>query len=164
MPKSKRLSYLEKNGTWSIEATGAVSQDDAPVIQSVPLAVMAHSQTSILPTTLINYVVHTQQSVVLDDAAQVGQFIRDPYIATIQPKSVLCAPLLNHGKLMGLLYLENNLITGAFTSDRLEVLNVLSSQAAISIENAELYARLEDLVEGRTTEFGSSISEPENSE
>jgi PAS domain S-box-containing protein len=64
------------------------------------------------------------------------------YIIQNEPRSILCAPLINQGKLAGILYLENNLTTGAFTPDRLEVLNLLSSQAAISIENARLYANL----------------------
>jgi PAS domain S-box-containing protein len=76
----------------------------------------------------------------LNDAIHEGNFTSDPYIIKQQPKSVLCAPLLNQGKLVGILYLENNLTTGAFTLDRLEILNLLSSQAAISIENAKLYA------------------------
>jgi GAF domain-containing protein len=61
--------------------------------------------------------------VVLDDAASEGQFTQDPYINAHQPKSILCAPLVNQGRLTGMLYLENNLSTGAFTPDRLEVLN-----------------------------------------
>ncbi|MGK7917279.1 MAG: AAA-like domain-containing protein, partial [Prochloraceae cyanobacterium] len=64
------------------------------------------------------------------------------YIVTTQPKSILCTPLLHQGKLIGLLYLENNLTTGAFTQDRLEVLKILSSQAAISLQNAQLFGDL----------------------
>ncbi|NEP53327.1 MAG: response regulator, partial [Moorea sp. SIO3C2] len=64
-----------------------------------------------------------------------------------QPKSVLCSPILNQGKLVGILYLENNLTPGAFTPDRLEVLNLLTSQAAISLENARLYEELEALAQ-----------------
>ena len=79
---------------------------------------------------------------VLDDAAQSGPFARDPYVAANKPKSVLCMPLVNQGKLSGLLYLENNLTTNAFTPERLEVIRVLSSQAAISIDNARLYSDL----------------------
>jgi GAF domain-containing protein len=70
-----------------------------------------------------------------------GNFTHDPYILKYQPKSLLCTPLLNQGKLVGVLYLENNLITGAFTPDRLEILNLLSSQAAISLENAQLFSK-----------------------
>jgi PAS domain S-box-containing protein len=72
-----------------------------------------------------------------------GQVIQDAYIAQVRPRSVLCAPLLNQGKLTGMLYLENNLTAAAFTPDRLELLKLLAAQTAISIENASLYANLE---------------------
>jgi signal transduction histidine kinase len=61
-----------------------------------------------------------------------------------QPKSILCSPILHQGKLLGILYLENNLATGAFTSDRVELLNLLCAQAAISLENAQLYERSQE--------------------
>ena len=71
-------------------------------------------------------------------------FASDPYIMERQPKSLLCTPLVKQGKLIGILYLENNLTAGAFPLDRLEVLNVLAAEAAISIENARLYRSLEE--------------------
>jgi signal transduction histidine kinase/CheY-like chemotaxis protein len=87
----------------------------------------------------------------------------EPYIKEHQTKSILCAPLLNQGKLVGLFYLENNLSAGAFTPERLEVLNLLSSQAAISIENANLYTQLgeysrslEQKVSQRTAELAEA--------
>ena len=86
----------------------------------------------------------TKEQVVLSDATQEAIFATDPYITTEQPKSVLCAPLVKQGKLIGILYLENNLATGAFTPDRVEVLNLLAAEAAISIENARLYRSLEE--------------------
>jgi signal transduction histidine kinase len=94
--------------------------------------------------TIINYVARTQDNVVLNDALHEGVFTQDRYLVAAQPQSILCAPLLNQGQLDGIVYLENNLTTGAFTPDRLEVLNLLSSQAAISIKNASLYRSLQD--------------------
>ncbi len=79
-----------------------------------------------------------------------------------QPKSILCTPLLHQGKLRGILYLENNLTTGAFTSDRIETLRILSAQAAISLENAQLYAQLEDAnrnLEQRVTQRTQELSQ-----
>ncbi|NEO65196.1 MAG: GAF domain-containing protein, partial [Moorea sp. SIO4G2] len=109
-------------------------------------------------------VARTQENLVLSDAANQGQFTRDPYIVATQPKSIICSPLLNQGKLSGILYLENNLTTDAFTSDRIEVLRMLSAQAAISIENARLYGQLEDYnrnlelkVEERTQELSQTL-------
>ncbi|MER3432857.1 MAG: serine/threonine protein kinase [Leptolyngbya sp. ERB_1_1] len=96
------------------------------------------------PVSIINYVARTQEPIILDQAAIAGEFRRDAYMIEHQPKSVLCAPVLNQGKLTGVLYLENNLTIAAFTQERLEVLQLLSAQAAISIENARLYADLEE--------------------
>jgi class 3 adenylate cyclase len=87
-------------------------------------------------------VARTQENVILHDATQEGHFTQLLYIINQRPKSVLCAPLINQGQLTGILYLENNLTTGAFTPKRLEVLNLLSSQIAISIENARLYTSI----------------------
>ena len=72
---------------------------------------------------------------------------------------MLCTPIINQGQFLGILYLENNLTARAFTPDRLEVLNILSSQAAISIENARLYQTLEDKVEERTAQLAEANQE-----
>ncbi len=94
-----------------------------------------------LPVSLINTVKRSLQPAVISDATVHPQFINEPYIRQQQPKSILCSPILNQGKLLGVLYLENNLATGAFTSERVELLNLLCAQVAISLENAQLYAR-----------------------
>ena len=92
--------------------------------------------------TIIRYVERTKESVVLSDVSTEGAFTADPYIVKSQPKSILCTPLINQGRLIGIIYLENNSTAGAFTSERLEVVNLLYSQAAISIENAHLYKNI----------------------
>ena len=149
----KGFLILEKDNKWVIEAEGKVNSDDIHILRSLPLdSVDGDRQIPILSVSIINYVVRTQESLVLNDAAHEGQFIRDPYIAATQPKSILCTPLLNQGQLIGLLYLENNLSAGAFTPDRLEVLKLLSSQAAISLQNAQLYVALREN-ERRLTQF-----------
>jgi predicted ATPase/signal transduction histidine kinase len=94
-----------------------------------------------LPHSLIYSVVRTQETTVFDNLNQAVQFASDPYFQTHQPQSILCLPISRQGKLVGILYLENNLTTGAFTQDRMEVLNLLMSQAAISVENARLYQK-----------------------
>ncbi len=106
-----------------------------------------------LPQTVINYVERSGKDLVLGNAAAEGRFTADPYIVDRNLKSLLCTPIINAGKLIGILYLENNLTTRAFTSERLEVLRILSSQAAISLENAILYASLEQKVTERTKEL-----------
>ncbi|MBN3871487.1 AAA family ATPase [Nostoc sp. JL33] len=92
-----------------------------------------------VPVNLINTVKRSLQPAVIIDATVQSQLINDPYIQQQQPKSILCSPILHQGKLLGILYLENNLATGAFTSDRVELLNLLCAQVAISLENARLY-------------------------
>ncbi len=92
-----------------------------------------------VPLTLVNQVKNTCQHLVLDNAKKDNDYGRDDYIQKHQPQSVLCMPLIDRGKVIGILYLENNQTSGAFTSDRIEILNLLCSQAAIALQNAQLY-------------------------
>jgi PAS domain S-box-containing protein len=95
-----------------------------------------------LPASVLQYVTRTQESVILDDAAVQSRFSADEYLRRKRVRSMLCLPLVKQAKLIGVLYLENNLVSGAFTPARIAVLKLLSSQAAISLENARLYADL----------------------
>jgi PAS domain S-box-containing protein len=97
---------------------------------------------SMLPETVLRYVLHTRESVVLDDAAGVNPFSADSYIVQRHPRSVLCVPLTNQAKLIGVLYLENNLAPGVFAPARIAVLKLLASQGAISLDNTRLYRDL----------------------
>ena len=126
---------------WVIEAEGTVDSEEVATRQAIPI----DAEPTQLSAAIVNYVARTQENVVLNDALNEGEFTADAYIQAQQPKSLLCTPLLNQGKLSGILYLENNLTTGAFTEDRLTVLQLLSSQAAISIDNAKLYTNMAEL-------------------
>lgn len=95
-----------------------------------------------IPVSVIHLVERTQETLVFDDAVSEPSFSTDPYIQHHQTRSLLCMPILQQRQLMGILYLENNLSTGVFTRDRLQVLKLLMAQAAISLENARLYERL----------------------
>ena len=95
-----------------------------------------------LPESILHTVVRTRQSVILDDASAQNPFSADEYIRQKRTRSVLCLPLVKQAKLIGMLYLENNLASHVFTPARILLLNLLSSQAAISLENARLYAEL----------------------
>jgi len=99
---------------------------------------------SSVPKSLIDFVIRTKESVVLADAVHEGQFTHDSYIVENQVKSVLCLPLAQ-GQLTGLLYLENNRTTNAFTNERLEVLNLLSSQIVMAIKHARAYKEMADM-------------------
>lgn len=98
--------------------------------------------SSDLPESMLHTVLRTRQSLILDDARQSQLFAADPYVQRRQPRSVLCLPLVERGRLVGLLYLENNLAPATFTAQRIAVLELLASQAAISLENARLYEDL----------------------
>ncbi len=149
---------LEKDGELLITAEASADSVMVPVSQPVPVKIAAWVSQAV-----ISYVARTQTPVVLNDASNEGQFMNDPYIIANSPKSLLCAPLVNRGKLIGMFYLENSLTTGAFTPGRVEVLRIISSQAAISVENARIYQELDDLnrhleqkVEDRTRELAES--------
>ena len=98
---------------------------------------------TLLPVAILNYVRRSREQVLLMNAAEWHPFAADPYFAQRHPKSVLCLPVLRQSVLIGVLYLENNLATHAFTPDRLKVLELLASQAAISLENAQLFTALQ---------------------
>ncbi|MFY9327187.1 MAG: PAS domain S-box protein, partial [Georgfuchsia sp.] len=94
---------------------------------------------------ILNYVRRTHETVILADAgSNAGNFASDEYLLQTKPRSVLCMPILRQATLIGVLYLENNLATGAFTPDRRTVLEMLASQAAISLENALVYEALQE--------------------
>ncbi|MBD2410832.1 serine/threonine protein kinase [Nostoc calcicola FACHB-389] len=116
---------------------GSITTGSKPVVlQRIPI-----EDSQDIPHRLIYKVLHDKQTAVLVNASADRTLANDPYIIRQQPKSMLCSPILHQGKLMGILYLENNLATGAFTKDRVELLNLLCAQASISLENARLYER-----------------------
>jgi predicted ATPase/signal transduction histidine kinase/DNA-binding response OmpR family regulator/tRNA A-37 threonylcarbamoyl transferase component Bud32 len=144
----KGYFILNNEGRLTIEAESRVNDGAVRVLQSVPLK--SQSSVELLATIIVNYVAHTRESVVLDDALSEGNFVHDAYIKGQKVKSLLCMPLVNQGNLVGLIYLENNLTKGVFTQNRLRLLELLSSQMAIALENALLYTQMEKLVAERT--------------
>jgi PAS domain S-box-containing protein len=118
----------------------ATTRGDAVVVRVREASLAAAA----LPSVIVNYVVRSGENVILDDASVENPFSTDPYIAQRQARAVLCLPLVNQARLIGVLYLENNLAPGVFTPTRIAVLKLLASQAAISLENARLYRDLEE--------------------
>jgi PAS domain S-box-containing protein len=102
------------------------------------------SMGKVAPETIIRYVMRTRESVILYDAAKPNLFSEDPYFALRRQRSILCLPLIRQGALVGLLYLENALASHVFTSDRARLLELVGSQAAISLENTRLYGDLQE--------------------
>jgi len=114
-------------------------RDDAWLIESGDAAGQRLDESDAVPRSVVAFVTRTGEPVVIDDVATDPRFGNEPWFVQRQPKAVLCVPLLNQGTVTGVLYLQNKLTAGAFTADRIEVLNILSAQAAVSIANARLY-------------------------
>ncbi|MEO1593323.1 MAG: GAF domain-containing protein, partial [Cyanobacteria bacterium J06632_22] len=132
---------LAQDNHWGIRAIGhADGSITAPAAQQADAL-----NANVLPLSIVNYVIRTQTAVLLGSDNFSESILQDDYIREHQPKSILCAPIINQNQLLGLLYLENNLASGAFTNERLQTLTLLSSQIAISLTNAQLYENLQGL-------------------
>ena len=145
---------LEANGEFLIQAVKNDGSGRTDVMVSEPLR-----HTAALSKGIVNYVIRTSEHVVAADPALRGKFVNDPYVRNRRPKSVLCAPIVHKGKLTGVIYLENNQLAGAFTPGRLEALEILMAQVAISIENATLYTRQEQ--QARSIELANAALKKE---
>ncbi len=115
----------------------ARDEQEIDIVRDLPV-----SQCETIPKTIVNYVQHAVESVVINDVTQEQDFREDAYIAKVNPKSVLCVPLVSKGSLVGAIYLENASVRGVFTQERCRTIEVLGAQAAVSMENARL---IEDL-------------------
>ncbi|MBO3460232.1 trifunctional serine/threonine-protein kinase/ATP-binding protein/sensor histidine kinase [Aetokthonos hydrillicola Thurmond2011] len=145
---------LFQDGLWQVRA---ITTLEGTILQTVPL-----DNHPDVPIPLIQYVKNTLETVVIDDLKANLPNLIGEYMLQHQPKSILCMPIRNQGQLLGILYLENRVTTGAFMGDSkaqpakrnsLDMLQLLTAQAAISLENALLYKTLEDKVEQRTQEL-----------
>ena len=119
--------------------TALVTGEESRKIDPIPL-----NTSNAVPLSIINKVKRTLEPIAIDDASNESAYAGDAYIRSLQPKSILCLPLVDRGRLIGILYLENNQVAGAFTSDRVQILTLLCSQAAISLENAQFYQELQN--------------------
>ena len=157
---AQKVFFIMKKGSdLIIEAAGSIEDGKIAIMQAVPV-----QQSAEIPVSIINYVSRTGKSVVLDNAATSDKFIADAYIAATKPKSVLCIPIINKGGIIGFLYIENNSLSGAFTTERIKILSILSSQLAISIENANLYSHLDELVQERTSKLSEALEDLKNTQ
>ena len=134
------LLILPQGGELRVEAEAITSGDTVTMhLRGASTAAAA------LAESIVRYVVRTQESVILDDASAQNPFSEDDYLRQMRSRSVLCLPLVKQAKLVGVLYLENSLAPRVFTARRLALLELLASQAAISLDNARLYAELAQL-------------------
>lgn len=128
---------MEQGGEFKVEASISGLGKLMATVESRKL-----DGASDLSERIVRYVFRSSSTVILGDAANEGNFVQDPYVEKNRPRSVLCMPIQRHGTVGGVLYLENNQSPDVFTPGRVEVLSVLTAQAAISLENARLYSRL----------------------
>ncbi|HSR37554.1 MAG TPA: adenylate/guanylate cyclase domain-containing protein, partial [Phnomibacter sp.] len=134
-------------------------------IQEDSISLLTHtllSTAQLVAPTVITYVRRTGEYVVINNAQSDPRFGKDSYIVEKAPKSIMCVPINHQGKFIGILYLENNLTTGAFTQERINLLSLLSGQIATSIENALLYDSLGKKVQERTAELALEKQKADN--
>ncbi len=148
-----------ESGGLFIEAYATL--EEVTVLDSIPIESLdsCQEQTVYLSQAIVTYTARTQMPQVLNDATHEGLFTNDPYIVQKRPLSVLCFPMMYKNQLTGLFYLENNQTTGAFTAERLAVLTLLSTQIAISLENAQYANHLEEKVKQRTAQLAEANEE-----
>jgi len=131
------LLVLNHNGRLEVEALVTVEEADVKLGLREPI-----EQSARLATSVVQYVSRSKEALVLPDAAADPRFARDPYVARHQPRSLLCLAMQHQGRLVGVLYLENNAATDAFSVDRVDLLHFIAAQAAVAVENATLYGEL----------------------
>ncbi|MDM8543839.1 AAA family ATPase [Desulfococcaceae bacterium HSG9] len=137
----KAFFIIENKGALFIEAEAMAEKTDAiNILETISLK--SPEAAKKIPVSIINYVARTFKDVVIDDASGKGQFTKDEYVIEHNLKSILCTPLISRGQLRGVLYLENNFAAGTFTPERVKIMQMLTSQVAISVENASFYKSL----------------------
>ena len=145
---------LYKGNQLCIEVVGNSGKEGIQIFPSVPL-----SESEIVPKTMLNYSWRSGENIVVDETLIEERFSLDSYILTNKPLSMMCLTIRSQGKPKGLLYLENRFLKGVFNKGRIELLQMLSGQIGISIENALLYENLEEKVKERTLEINKAYNE-----
>ncbi|MEZ4600434.1 MAG: AAA family ATPase [Syntrophotaleaceae bacterium] len=134
----RALLILPQGEEYRVEAEAVTGPGKGVIISRPPAVIPAQ-----MPELIVRYVLRTQEKLILDDASSPNFFSADEYLRRSNSRSLLCVPLLRQKRLAGILYLENNLTPGVFTAGRVAVLELIASQAAISLENAVLYGDLQ---------------------
>jgi len=149
----KACMLLSHDRRLYVEAIASV--DGGPTHRVSPAVPLEASDE--VPESIIQFVARTKETLVIGDATQEDVFTQDAYVKQMQPLSVLCLPIVHRGEISGILYLEHRWLTEVFTRQRVEVLALLASQAAISIENARLYADLQATRDEYRTLYDNAI-------
>ena len=158
----KGFLILKRKDGWYIEAEGNTNSKEVKTLQSIKVDEKSENSKDLkLASSVVHYSIRRGVNVVLDDTNENEMFSKDDYIRQYSPKSILCMPVINQGVINSILYLENNVLSGVFTSNRLKILEILSSQIAISIENALYYEDLEEKIQVRTSDLRNAKNELE---
>lgn len=145
--------FLRENESWHHEITRySVEGKDSQTVNQIDISSIEIEELK-FPSSLINQVIKTGESILIDDAQNHHVYKNDEYIKSRKSKSILCFPFSSKGIMKGIIYLENSITPAAFTERRKKLLSVISSQMAISLENARLYENLEQKVKERTVQI-----------
>ncbi len=147
------LLLLDEN-VFTVQAESSIDSNSIKVMQKTP-----YTNSETIAHSVVNYVINTKESIVLNNAQNNSIFSNDTSVISRKVKSVLCMPLIFQGELKGVIYLENNKLSGVFTEERLELIKHLSGQIIISIENASMYDNLEEKVIERTIDLDAKNKE-----
>jgi class 3 adenylate cyclase len=139
---------LNQDGKLFLVAEGNSGPERSKILDYLPL-----DNTDLVPLSVIQYTWNVQEMVAINNAGKSEHFANDPYIAKRGTVSAFCLPINNKGNKIGLVYLENDLMEGVFTERKQKVVDLLSGQIGISLENALLYENMEEKVKQRTLEL-----------
>ena len=140
------------DGDLSVAAQCEAETDEVRILPPVPI-----EQAQDLAPAIVHYVARTHDTIIMNDATREGSFTNDPYIMNYRPHSLFCGPIIHKKKLVSILYLESRLMAGIFSSDRREMIEMLTSQMAVSIDNARLYERLKKAEEKYRSIFENAV-------
>lgn len=145
----KAFLILDHNGKLLVQAELLSSQAQATILDNIPLK----QRQDQLCAAAVSFVARSKEPLILNDATHEGNYTTDPYVLAQKPQSIAIFPLIQQEKLVGILYLDNHQLKNVFTESRTNMLSMISTQIAISIENAKFYAELESKVDDRTKEL-----------
>jgi signal transduction histidine kinase len=145
----KGVLLFPKGNSWEGRLQGRLTDNG---IHIKPL--VQYRKQNIYSANIVRYVARTHENVVLNNASDEGLFTQDGYVVRYRPRSILCTPVIHQGRISCIVYLENNITSGAFPPERQEIIHLLGSHAAISLKNSNLYNELEAMVERLHQEIG----------
>ncbi|SIO03056.1 adenylate/guanylate cyclase domain-containing protein [Algoriphagus halophilus] len=152
----RMVLLLKTENEFTVQSESCTKNDEPNLFENLPL-----KSFKPIAKEVVLYALKNKESVILENAVQDNRFGKDPYILKEKLKSIMIVPLMKQSEVTGIIYLENNLIEGAFTIERLNLINILSSQMAISLENAMLYQNMEDKIRLRTKQLNEEKEKSE---